>query len=113
LYKSDINKSISEYRTEKQEHKFEQRQLQINGRIIADNIDSAEKDIIFIKIDNVFKKASAILLELLATRNELDSWTGEINNMAKSISKLIEIGEYETKASCCPTIWRLIKRYVL
>jgi hypothetical protein len=29
----------------------------------------------------------------------LDSWTEEINNMAKSISKLIEIGEYETKAS--------------
>ena len=27
LDKSDINKSISEYRTEKQEHKFEQRQL--------------------------------------------------------------------------------------
>jgi len=69
LDKSDINKSISEYRTEKQEHKFEQRQLQINGRIIADNIDSAEKDIIFIKIDIVFKKASAILLKLLATRN--------------------------------------------
>jgi hypothetical protein len=43
LDKSDINKSISEYRTEKQEHKFEQRQLQINGRIIADNIDSARK----------------------------------------------------------------------
>jgi hypothetical protein len=52
-------------------------------------------------------------VQLLQNRIDLNKKTSEVRRLAFEIVKPIQNGDYDTKAKCCPTIWSLLRKYVL
>ena len=87
--------------------------LVISGRHIG-NGSEIEKDAMIAILIRIIKDRAILQLfmDLRTTMDSISTQLQPIHEISSEISRLIESGQYQTKAKCCPTVWNLMDKYL-